>query len=275
MTSYRPGRILLAVVLVIICGGCSGAKTPAGSAAQPVQTVQAWLRTTPMRIAHRGGDRDWPEGTAEAYRNAAAWNPSLALEVPVWRTLDGVWVVSEDRTTGRVFDADYAIPATPWSTLARLRTRDGGQPMARLVQDVLNPYGRKRVLFVDNKADSAVTSFMDLLDDHGGHSQIVVKSFSRAAQTVREAHRRGYVTWGYYFPPDMPVFASTQANFDLLGLPYDAPSSDFQLMLATGKPVIAHIVPTSAAAREGLANGARGLMISDVTAVVPEVHGGG
>jgi glycerophosphoryl diester phosphodiesterase len=261
----------MGLVVVIFCGGCTSASAPAVPQAP---TVQAWLKTTPLQIAHRGGDRDWPEGTAEAYRNAAAWNPSLALEVPAWRTLDGVWVVSEDRTTGRVFDADYAIPSTQWSTLARLHTRDGGQPMARLVQDVLDPYGKKRVLFVDNKADTAVSSFMDLLDAHGGHSQIVVKSFSRAAQTASEAHRRGYVTWGYYFLPDLPVFASTQSNFDMLGLPYDAPSSDFQMMLATGKPVIAHIVSTQAAARQGLDHGARGLMISDVEAVVPRAHGG-
>jgi hypothetical protein len=274
-SSGRTARILLGLVQVIICGGCSGAKAPVAPPVPSIHTVQEWLKTTPMQIAHRGGDRDWPEGTAEAYRNAAAWNPSLALEVPVWRTLDGVWVVSEDRTTGRVFNADYAIPSTQWSTLARLRTRNGGQPMARLVRDVLDPYGRNRVLFLDNKADSAVTSFLDLLDTHGGHSQIVVKAFSRAANTVREAHRRGYLTWGYYFTADLPVFAATQSNFDLLGLPYDASSSDFQRLLATGKPVIAHIVASSAAAREGLDNGARGLMISDVKAVVPKAHGGG
>ena len=261
---------------MIICAGCSGASTPATSGrTHAALTVQAWLKTTPMRVAHRGGDRNWPEGTAEAYRNAAAWNPSLALEVPVWRTLDGVWVVSEDRTTGRVFDADYTIASTPWSTLARLRTRDGGQPMARLVHDVLTPYGRKRVLFVDNKADSAVASFMDLLDSHGGPAHIVVKSFWQAANTVREAHDRKYLTWGYYFPPGMANFAATESKFDLLGLPYDAPTSDFQMALATGKPVIAHIVGSSAAAREGLDSGASGLMISDVEAVVPKSGGGG
>ena len=62
---------------------------------------------------------------------AADWNPDLALEASVWRSSDGVWVVSEERTTGRVFDRDLTITSTPWSVLATLRTKVGGHPMAR------------------------------------------------------------------------------------------------------------------------------------------------
>jgi glycerophosphoryl diester phosphodiesterase len=266
------GRVV-GIVLLALCVACTGGSDAANG---PVLSpVQAWLRTSPMEIAHRGGDLDWPEGTAEAYRHAAGWSPSLALEVPVWRTADGVWVVSENRTTGRVFDGNYDIPSTPWSVLARLRTRNGRQPMARLVQDVLEVYGRDRILFVDDKADNDATAFLDVLDSYGGRSRFVVKSFWKATKAAQEAHRRGYLTWGYYFLDGMAEFAATQSKFDLLGLPYDAPSSDFRTMQATGKPVIAHIIASAEQAREALKKGARGLMISDVTAVVPQERGGG
>ncbi|PZS34092.1 MAG: hypothetical protein DLM58_06395 [Pseudonocardiales bacterium] len=62
-----------------------------------------------MYVAHRGGDLDWVEGGAHAYRKAAARNPQLALEVPVWITSDSVWVVSGGRQAGRVFGTDYDI----------------------------------------------------------------------------------------------------------------------------------------------------------------------
>ena len=257
------GWSLLAFVILLLCSSCLTSHGP------HLTPLQAWLKTRPMEIAHRGGDGDWTEGTAESYRKAAAWSPSLALEVPVWRTADGVWVVSENRTTGRVFDRDYAIPDTPWSTLAGLRTRNGAQPMARLVQDVLPVVGPDRVMFVDDKSDHDATAFLDLLDSWGGHSRFVVKSFWKAINVVQAAHRRGYFTWGYYFTGDMGSFAATQSKFDLLGLPYDAPVADFRTMIATGKPVIAHIISSPDEARQALARGARGLMISGVTAVVP------
>ena len=260
----------ICMVVLALCVGCAGGRN---TGAAPLSPVQAWLRTS-MEIAHRGGDLDWPEGTAEAYREAAAWNPSLALEVPVWRSADGVWVVSEDRTTGRVFDADVDIPSTPWSVLSRLRTRIGGQPMARLVPDVLAVYGRSRILFADDKADTDAAAFLKLLDSYGGRSRFVVKSFWKSANVVSEAHRRGYLTWGYYFADGMAHFQATESRFDLLGIPYGAPDRDFRMLEATGKPVIAHIIDSAAAARAARDKGARGLMISNVTAMVPHERGG-
>ncbi|MBN9619544.1 MAG: hypothetical protein J0H43_07415, partial [Actinobacteria bacterium] len=75
--------------------------------------------------------------------------------------------------------------------------------------------------------------------------------------------------WGYYYAQNMDDFAATQSRYDLLGLTYTAPRSDFQTMRATGKVVIAHVIPTEAAARQALGKGAGGLMVSGVTQVVP------
>jgi glycerophosphoryl diester phosphodiesterase len=226
-----------------------------------------------MYIAHRGGDADWPEGTAYAYAEAAAWNPHLALEVPVRQTSDGVLVVSEDATTGRVFGASYVISKVPWATLARLHTREGGYPMARLVNDVLDVYGRSRILFVDDKTASNVGAFLDVLDSYAGPTRYVIKSFWSATNATVTARKRGYVTWGYYYATDMSHFAASESKFDLLGLNYTAPEAAFDTMRHTGKPVIAHIIPTASAAQTALNDGARGLMVSDIEQVVPRKAG--
>jgi glycerophosphoryl diester phosphodiesterase len=239
-------------------------------AAVPTGTtpVERWLASTPLFIAHRGGDADWTEGTADAYKNAAAWNPKLALEVPVWKTSDGVYVISEDPTTGRVFGTDYDIQSTPWATLSRLRTLNGGYPMGRLVNDVLIPYGSSRVFFVDNKSNADLDSFFDLLDSYGGRNRFISKSYYNSRATAAEAHARGYLTWGYYYEKDMANFASTQSRFDLLGINYSASPATFETMHATGKQIIAHLIDSPAEEFRASCLGASGYMVSGVTQVV-------
>ena len=159
--------------------------------------------------------------------------------------LDGVWVVSEDRT------------------------RVGNYPMARLQQDVLNVYGRSRILFLDNKEDADATQFLDLLSSYAERARYVVKSFWASDSTARAGRRRGYLTWGYYFVRDMAHFRATQSRFDLLGPDANASRQDFTTLEATGKPVIAHIIDSPTEARAGLSKGATGLRVANVTAAVP------
>jgi glycerophosphoryl diester phosphodiesterase len=255
-------RGLVVVLTMLELVGC-------GTEAVPQTALQRWLATTPMYIAHRGGDADWTEGTADAYAHAAAWNPGLALEVPVRLTSDGVWVVSEDSTTGRVFGTDDDIARTPWAVLSRLRTLDGHRPMARLVSDVLAVYPRDRIVFVDDKPDADVPGLLRVLQSYGGPTRFVVKSFYQTVDLPRQARRLGYLTWGYYYAANMGSFAATQGRFDLLGLDYGAPAADFAIMRRTGKPVIAHIVGNAKAAAAALGKGAAGLMVSAVRQVVP------
>lgn len=251
--------------------GCTlvGCSAPAA----PQTPLQRFLAATPMYIAHRGGDADWVEGTADAYAHAAAWNAQLALEVPLQRTSDGVWVISEDPTTGRVFGTDDTIKQTPWAVLAGLRTTRGGHPMARLVQDVLAVYPRDRVLFVDDKPSADIPGFLALLHTYGGPARFVVKSFYQSVAVPLQAHQLGYVTWGYYYGRDMASFAATQGRFDMLGLDDNAGAADFAAMRQTGKPVIAHIINNTAAAATALRDGAAGLMVSAVQQVVPRTAG--
>ena len=266
LVTVRPRckATLLILVAALVFGACS--KPASRPAPAP---VQRWMAMPRLYVAHRGGDGNWPEGSAFAYARSASWNRDLALEVPARRTVDGVWVVSEDATTARVFGTSYVIAATAWSTLARLRGRFGGQPMARLVNDVLDVYGRSRILFIDNKANTHIVAFFDLLDSYAGPTRYVVKSYWMTKATPAEAHKRGYLTWGYYYPTDMAQFASTEARFDIVGLQYSAARSDYATMLATGKPVIAFIIASADAGRTALDRGARGLMVSAVEQVVP------
>ena len=85
--------------------------------------MSRWLAQRTLYVAHRGGDANWPEGSAAAYAQATAWNRNLALEVPVWRTADGVWVVSEQPTTGRVFGTDLDIRDAQAAAGGRHRNR--------------------------------------------------------------------------------------------------------------------------------------------------------
>ena len=233
--------------------------------------VGQWLTKTPFYVAHRGGDASWVEGTADAYGNAAKWNPDLALEVPVWLSADGVWVVSEDPTTGRVFNADHTIASTTWATLSTLRTKVGNLPMARLVDDVLKPYGSTRILFIDNKSDLHVKDFFDLLDSYAGAKRYISKGYFQSKHTALEAHRRGYLTWGYYESADMEHFVDTQSAFDLVGLDYSATVSDFDAIQQADKPLIAYMIRDHATEAQAACDGASGFMVSAVREVVPQV----
>ncbi|PZS18911.1 MAG: hypothetical protein DLM57_05295 [Pseudonocardiales bacterium] len=271
-------RVVFAAVLITASACSSGAGGLRISAARcaavtPARTVghstlDQWIENRPLYVAHRGGDADWVEGTSAAYTKAAEWNPQLALEVPVWRTSDGVWVVSESPTTGRVFDHDYDIRSNTWTTLSKLSTKTGGHRMARLVDDILVPYGRSRILFIDNKSDAQVNTFFNLLDSYAGNTRYVSKGYYRSMSTAAEARKRGYLTWGYYYDRDMTKFAATQSRFDLLGLSYSAPLSDFATMTATGKPVIAHVIASPFSAATASCKGASGFMVSGVKEVV-------
>lgn len=233
--------------------------------------VEAWLAGTTPCCAHRGGSKNWPEHTMFAYTNAAAWNRDLALELSVWRTSDGVWVANHDQTTGSAWSANYDIPTTTWATLQTLTSKTGGYPMCRMV-DVLDTFGTgDRVFFVDNKANSNVTDFLDTLDAHGGPDHIVSKGFITSTATADAARLRGYKTWGYLYDSDVAVnLPAKVASWDLLGMDYTATSPNWATVLSYGKFTLAHIIDSPTAATTALGKGAMGMMVSDVTGVVPQ-----
>lgn len=273
-TRFR--RAALAALAAVVClatsataAGPATAGEPGAGVAAATTPVQRWLAGTTSYIAHRGGSASWPEGSPLAYRNAVAWSPDLALEFPARRTVDGVWVASDEATTRRVFGKDLTIATTTWSKLSTLRSIDGNQMMSRLKETVLAKVPRDRVLVVDDKDDAHVAELLALLGQYGGPSRTIIKSYYQFANTPPRAHTKGYLTWGYWYQSELSQFAATQGKFDLLAMQWDAPASTFRTMLATGKKVFAHVVATQAQAQAGLDKGATGLMVSGVTAVVP------
>ncbi|SDG99631.1 glycerophosphodiester phosphodiesterase family protein [Klenkia brasiliensis] len=261
----RPRLGLVLLVGGLVLAGCG---SPVTGAVQPIRTpVEVWLAQTPSLAAHRGGSADWPEGTSYAYDQAADWSPTLALEAPVWLTADGVWVVCHDATTGAEFDADLDIATSTWAQLSALRTVDGDQPLARL-SDVLAEHP-DRVWLIDDKPAADPAGLLDLLDAAGGPDRFVLKSYGPSVAVPEAAHRRGYLTWGYWFVADLPTFDADQERYDLLALPWDGPASAWTDAVGTGKPVFGHVVATAAQAQQALAEGATGLMVSGVTEVVP------
>lgn len=235
----------------------------------PSSPVRQWLAAPLIQLAHHGGSADWPPSSPLAYRMSRDWNSALALEFSARRTADGVWVGSEDLTTGPVYGTDLTIATSTWDQLSSLRSVQGGQPMSRLETDLLQQLPATRVLFVDDKDNDHVDELLDLLDRYGGAGRTVIKSYWKTEDTPIEAHRRGYLTWGYYYADEMDRFPASQSRFDLLGINVDAPPQVYAQMLATGKRLIAHVVATRAQADKALARGATGLMVSGVQEVVP------
>lgn len=246
--------------------GLTGSGALSGSPATP---VDLWIARTPMYVAHRGGSADWPECTAYAYSKAVAWGCD-ALEVPVWRSSDGVWVASHNRSTLAVTGVDKDIPSTTWADLSALRTTNGGWPLARL-GDILDAYAGDHVIFVENKQDTNMGVFLDFLDAHGGPRQIVVKYFCNAATGPSPglSRARGYRAWGYYYQGDVPSLPTTAAAYELLGMDYTADQASWNAALSYGKPVLGHIIDSAAAATTAFGKGASGLMTAKVTQVIP------
>jgi len=266
-----PGTTAAGALSVVASAGV-GAEAAASASlsisARQATPLDLWMAATPMYCAHRGGSVDWVEETADAYAHAAGWYSGLALEFSTWQCSTGEWVGSHDQTTGRMFGTNLDIPTTSWTTLSALRTTVGNFPMM-LLSDFLTLYGTSRVLFIDNKGNQSSTAFYNLLDASGGAARIVSKSFYTNTSGAAAAHARGYKTWGYYYQADVPNLASTQANWDLLGMDYTADAPSWTAVTSYGKPVLGHIIPTLAGATTAFGKGASGVMVSGVMEAVP------
>jgi hypothetical protein len=230
--------------------------------------LQEFIRTQGvMWVAHRGGSVDFIEESAEAYASCHALNIQ-ALEMSVWRTSDAVWVASHDRSTLRMFGVDLDIPTTAWSALSGLRTTTGGYALAR-VTDILDDYAGSHIFFLDNKQDSNITAWLNLLDSYDNSTGRFVIKGGYSSATWTAARSRGYVGWGIYYDTELDDLEATYATWDLLGLNYDATQTDWNTILATNKPVLGHVALTAAHGVTALSKGASGVMTGKVVGVIP------
>lgn len=246
--------------------------TPAGEDA-----VARFLAAHPFYVSHRMGGTEYPEFT-QAGMDASLRAGFKALEVSVRRCASGEFVAIHDwKTTRTVPGTDYQIWNTPWSTLRTLR--QGSGPFMRLT-DIVDQIPDDVVLAIDHKTTSSEDqrnpgdlaseeALMEYLDTaFGGHPErrVLWKAFARGTSAER-AKARGYKTMAMLYPNE--VTTSDLSQWDVIGMEWNAGADVWNILNASGKPTIAHIIVNEAQAQQALAKGANGLMASYPSRVHP------
>jgi glycerophosphoryl diester phosphodiesterase len=261
----------------------AGIPVVAGLAGHSGKLVGPLLASRGFSIAHGGGSDDWPEWSFEAYKNAVGYGVD-ALELSLARTSDGVWFGLHDRTLDRTSGTTgFVASEHTWAEVSAHRisaaqTHDPSQPAQPYMrlQQLVDAYGSSHSIFIDPKYANPrhYPELFTLMEGLVGDptQTFVAKGYFSSVEWARAAHAKGYATWGYYYGADLEkdpgALAGTQSDWSLLGLDYGASAADWKAIRGFGKPVVAHILPTKAAAAEAQAKGADGLMISGVREVL-------
>ena len=246
--------------------------TPAGEDA-----VARFLAAHPFYVSHRMGGTEYPEFT-QAGMDASLRAGFKALEISVRRCASGDFVAIHDWKTSRtVPGTDYQIWNTQWSTLRTLRQASGG--LMRL-SDIVDQIPDDMILAIDHKTTSSEDqrnpgdlaseeSLLEYLDTaFGGHPErrVLWKAFARGTSAAR-AKARGYRTMAMLYPNE--VTTSDLSQWDVIGMEWNAGADVWNILNASGKPTIAHIIVNEAQAQQALAKGANGLMASYPSRVHP------
>lgn len=216
-------------------------------------------------VGHRGMSEagDVVEHTMAAYTRAVECGVD-ALEISCHRTSDGVWFASHDSTLARLGGPSTPIRDMTW---AQVQAAFAGRPEALPVtlKDYLAAYGGTHVTIFDPKTDMARSDeYLALLKDY--KDRVVVKAFADASWLFAKVKQAGWATWGYAYARNRgqnwyPDFVQG-TNLDFLSMEWDAPDDVWSPLVATGKPVIAHIPASVAQAAEGTRKGAAGCITS-------------
>ena len=195
------------------------------------------------------------------------------------RCSTGEYVLIHDWVTTRtVPGTEYQIWNTPWSVLSGLQQASGG--FLRLT-DVLDQVAGDVVLAIDHKVTSSKevgstgdmeseAALFDLLETRLGAEnakrRVIIKHFIKGGVSQR-ARERGYKTMCMMYPNE--VAGADLSLFDVLGMEWNAEQGVWDVLKATGKPLIAHIITTQQQADIALSRGATGLMASVPSVVHP------
>ena len=248
------------------------------TAPKPAPLVDRLLASKPFYVAHRLGGTEYPEFTRQGL-DASLRAGFKALELSVRRCSTGEYVLIHDWVTTRtVPGTDYQVWNTPWSTFEGLRQASGG--FMRLT-DVLDQVGDDVVLAVDHKVTSSKevgstgdmeseAALFDLLEARFGveaaKRRVIIKHFIKGGVSQR-ARERGYKTMCMMYPDE--IAGADLSMFDVLGMEWSAEQGVWDILKATGKPLIAHIITTKQQADTALSKGATGLMASVPSVVHP------
>lgn len=218
------------------------------------------LRSGTAWVAHRGGYASTlGEGTLEAYAATAAQYARALLEVSVWRCSTGEYVVSHDRTTGRVFSGTSVdITTTSWAGLSGKTTLIGGNPIRRLT-DILAAFPT-RLFVVDNKQDTNASTLIGVLDSYAAGRWMGKQIYTAAGTWLTACQNAGAPVWAYFYPTDLGSLSSTLASlsaakslivfglgdFSTAPVPVQSDSTTFHTFIAAnGLMSWAHILGTT------------------------------
>lgn len=239
--------------------------------------VAEFLAATPFYVAHRLGGTEYPEFTRRGL-DASLAAGFKALELSVRRCATGEFVLIHDWVTTRtVPGTDYQIWNTPWSTLAGLQQASGG--FLRLT-DVMDSVPSDVVLAIDHKvtsdkptsstgdmeSEAALFAFLEERLGAQAQKRVIIKHFVQGGVAAR-AKAKGYRTMCMMYPNE--VAGAPLTDWDILGMEWNAPDDVWATLRATGKPLIAHIITTTAQATRARGRGATGLMSSVPSQVHP------
>lgn len=282
------GAVAVVVVIVgamiVVRATSNPASVPAAPTSPPASPTNATYTSVddmrshdPFFVAHRGGSAQWPEMSMVAYTEAARLGVG-ALEVSVARTKDGVFFGLHDQTLDRTSEVTGNIdPATlTWAELnatyknkLNASTPDG-VPYAQ-VSEIFGEFARDHVIFVDPKYIGDPQQRADLIDqmlEAAPAEHWVLKGYNDNVALTKAAREAGIQTWGYYYARDLSRLAETAPNWDMLGLELNATPAQWQTVIAQGRPVIAFFISSEAMLDQAKTNGAQGMMVSDVPAVL-------
>jgi hypothetical protein len=233
--------------------------------------VAEMMATDGFTWAHRGLTT-FAEESLYAYTRAVILGHG-ALEVSLFRTSDGHWGAAHDNNPSRITGGAYTAN---WSTYTRAQveamsiTIGGGAPRPLMWwNEIRDTYGSTHVLILDPKNfnwGAYQTEFLGMCDQLGP-GRVIVKQYASDVSLASAAAARGYTTWGHTFNDFMadPALQTYIAAWDMLGTEISSSQGDWNILIASGKPVIGHIAASQADYDQAMLKGAVGVQTTSAT----------
>jgi hypothetical protein len=289
--AYTPPPAPVAIELEVVGQGTGTASVWDGTDELPVTRIDAlpWTGYTITEMdadiaagrdvywAHRGGSLDWPEMTMRAYTNAV-WRGCRALEVSVRRSSDGVWIMSHDATLTRATGgaSTATITATDSSAMlgAPVTVAAAGGVIGR-VEDVLEAWPRM-LWVIDNKTGESAADLFAIIKARvpDWSNRVIIKiDGAHAVSLFQTARAAGFKTAAYFFGDTTDAkITENMPHVDYPGMDYLADQARWDYLIAFGKPIWGHVLPSLAAKVTAETKGARIFQCAAVKAIVPTVN---
>jgi hypothetical protein len=241
------------------------------------ENIDAMLAEDTFYACHRGASQNYPEMSLHAYTQSALRGYG-ALEVSLARSIDGVWFglhdSALDRTslgTGGGAGTTYVASAMTWSDIqthdmlpvsGSFSASSDHQPYCTL-DDILDAYLDSHVIFIDPKSGNAFrTELISILKNHPTWQEKIVAKWvpgNTTSSWLTLARASGFVTNAMFYEGENFLTGGAQA--DILGMEYIASGATWTSIVGLGKPVMAHVIQSTAQVSAAIANGAAGMMV--------------